>query len=37
MVGVKAASWMSLQARYDIETTEDQMVAVIAKIEPRAA
>jgi antitoxin HigA-1 len=35
--GVPAASWMNLQARYDIETTEDEMADVIAKIEPRAA
>ena len=35
--GVPAASWMNIQSRYDIETTEDEMADVIAKIAPRAA
>ena len=35
--GVPAASWMNIQARYDIETAEDEMADVIRKITPRAA
>lgn len=35
--GVPAASWMNIQARYDIETAEDAMADALAKIEPRAA
>jgi len=34
---VPAVSWMNLRARYDIETTEDEIADAIAKIEPRAA
>lgn len=35
--GVPAASWMYIQARYEIETAEDKIAAEIAKIAPRAA